>query len=456
MRKSRLSSHELLQRLLSSGSLGPRDLALYHALLLNDDEREVLRGTVTLLERLCELGQFRCLDRSQLNGATQLRYRDLRSLDTVSVTLPPALPEPQTPVELRSEEAKAEKAPAETAQLLEPPRALSRDLLAAIAAASRRVDLAGALDRLYELLRGAVGCDRVAVFMSRGLSASPAGALSELEDVYRWPEQERLTPDHLRVRVEEEGRYLSVPDIRTDSRTARYLPKSGTGSLVVAPLKAEAYVYGILEVTSERTGAFGPDDLEVIEYIGEFAGGLIKRRLEVEELIFVDHTSQIHNRRYFEEQLTREIERCKRTANSLALLVADLDDFKAVNDTLGHAAGDSVLRQIGRILTENARQVDIVARYGGEEFAVILPDVTRESAVVVAERIRSAVETHRFITGMSDDPTRDLTISIGGAMYPLDAKSRAELIDRADRVALYEAKRRGKNRIIFWKDTQPQ
>ncbi len=463
MRKARLSPFQMLDRLIPVESLDSEGLLIYRNLSVADDENAVREGIVHLLDRLCILGRVQRLSRVDGDGVTRLKYRDLVTLDTIGIALPrveertsapkgpapaTALPTPDPGIE-----------PAEAAQVMPEAPAersvrLNDAVLEAIAASSRRIDLAGALDHLYDLLRESVDFDRIAVFKSRGLSNSQAGTLSELDEVYRWPDEERLSPNHLKTLVEAEGRMVHIPDITSDERFGRHFAKNLGGSLLVAPLKAEAYVYGVLEIWSERSGSFDEADLGIVEFVGEFAGGLIKRRLEVEELIFIDHTSQIHNRRYFEEQLTREIERCKRTGNSLALLVADLDDFKQVNDTLGHAAGDSVLRQVAQILSDNARQVDIVARYGGEEFVVILPDITGESAVAVAERIRSAVESHRFITGMPDDPTRGLTISIGCALYPLDAKSRADLIDKADRVALYEAKRAGKNRIVFWKDTQ--
>jgi diguanylate cyclase (GGDEF)-like protein len=99
--------------------------------------------------------------------------------------------------------------------------------------------------------------------------------------------------------------------------------------------------------------------------------------------------------------------------------------------------------------------VDIVARYGGEEFAVILPDATRDAAKTAADRMLWTVSRHRFATGSDGTPWWSLTISVGGALYPDDAKSRAELIDRADRVALYAAKRSGKNRVVLWSDTAP-
>ncbi len=473
MKKTKLSTFEVLDSLIPVGSLDRDGLALYRSLAASRDDSEVRAGVVRLLEDLCDAGRLARLSRSEVDGETRLRYRDLESLDTIAISLPREAEEPArgtggapdaAPTETETAGTEMEQAsepPVEATDRVETPDRIETTLpgitpaiLEAVAAASRRIDLAGALDHLYDLLHEVVGYDKIAIYKSKGLSNSPAGVLTELEEVYRWSEDYRVCPNVLKSRIEEEGHTVHLPNIPNSDRYARYFPKGLGGSLLVAPLKAEGYVYGVLELWRQLPDAYDQNDVAVVGFVSEFASGLIKRRLEIEELIFVDHTSQIHNRRYFDEQLTREIARCKRSNNSLALLVADLDDFKKVNDTLGHAAGDSVLRQVARIFSENARQVDIVARYGGEEFVVILPDVTRESAAAVAERIRSAIESHRFITGLADDPTRELTISIGGALYPLDAESRADLIDKADRLALYEAKRAGKNRIVFWKDIQ--
>jgi diguanylate cyclase (GGDEF)-like protein len=461
MRRSRITSRELLERLVPVDSLDGEGLALYRSLMACDDEAEVLRGIAVLLERLSGMGYLRRLSRRQTNGVTQATYRNLATLDTIRIALPSQAGWPATaggPGQRatdgngRDKEADGPQSGAQEAGgQIDGPRVLPRPIMDAVAASSRRIDLAGAVNYLHELLEGTVGCDRGAIFMSKGLSNSSPGRLSELEDVFRWSEREMMSPSELRTRVEETGKTAHIPDLSA-GRYSRHLPEGTTGSLLVAPLRAEAYVYGVLEVWSRRPRAFSSDDVAIVDFVAEFMGGLIKRRLEVEELIFVDQTSQIHNRRYFDEQLVREIERCRRTGNPMALLIGDIDDFKQVNDTMGHAAGDSVLRQVGRILTENARQLDIVARYGGEEFAVILPSVTRGTALAVAERMRSTVARHRFITGTDVRPTCDLTISFGGALHPLDAKSKTDLIDKADRIALYEAKRQGKNRVVFWHD----
>ncbi len=461
MRRAKITSRELLERLIPVDDLDDDGLALYRSLVSSSDERCVLHGAAVLLERLCGLGYLRRISRRQMDGTVRTTYRNLTTLDTIRITVPPGTDGEVHPggqsepvAHGTGHDTRAERA-AETAgegrEGAEVARVLPRSIMDVVAASSRRIDLAGAVNYLYEFLDETVGCDRRAIFMSKGLSNSSAGRLSELEDVFRWSEREMIAPAKLRAEVEETGKAASITDLAKD-RHSRYLPEGTTGALVVAPLRAEAYVYGVLEVWSQRPVAFSGEDVAIIDFVAEFVGGLIKRRLEVEELIFIDQTSQIHNRRYFDEQLVREIERCRRTGNPMALLIGDIDDFKQVNDTMGHAAGDSILRQVGRILAENARQLDIVARYGGEEFAVILPSVTRGTALAVAERMRSTVARHRFITGMEARPSCELTVSFGGALYPLDAKSRTDLIDKADRIALYEAKRQGKNRVVFWHD----
>ncbi len=415
------------------------------------------------MEHLCELGYMRRIEQVQRNGRTHLKYRDLTTLDTFSLITSAerqtGTTAPAPPISMADHRPADEHLEAPDRTELRRPFNLSvpRAILDVVAASSRRIDLAGPFSYLYELLRETIGYDRIALFLSDSLLNSQANTLSELEGIAQWAEEEQFCPKHLKQDVEDSARLLVVADLSTDARFSRTVPKGAYGSIIVAPLTAEAYVYGTLEVWSREPDAFSDDDAALVEFVGEFAGGLIKRRLEVDELIFMDQTTQIHNRRYFDEQLDREMERSKRSGDAMALLIIDLDDFKLVNDTCGHAAGDSVLRQVGHVLMESARQVDIVARYGGEEFAVILPGVTRESAVIVAERIRGNVARHSFVAGSTDAACARIgrvTVSVGGALFPTDARSKSELMDRADRICLYEAKKQGKNRVIFWEEAQ--
>lgn len=157
-----------------------------------------------------------------------------------------------------------------------------------------------------------------------------------------------------------------------------------------------------------------------------------------------DFLTGLNNVRRFDIALNEAVGAAAQRGERLSLLMIDIDFFKSVNDTFGHKAGDDVLRELGKTLTEHCRSVDTVSRNGGEEFSVLLPDCAIERAQEVAERLRAAVEAHPFpIEGGS--PLR-ITISIGAAAYPDDAMQADELLRRADD-GLYRAKRTGRNRV---------
>jgi len=457
MRRAKLSYDELVHRLIPVRYLDETGLALYRRLAATRDPAERSLAAADLLDRLCELGYMKLTAREEVDGTVRSTYRNLVSLDTLVLSTPvvrPGHPSTTSATGLRGGAPDAETGELSgTEAASDDAGPIPWSILNTISASSRRVDLAGPLGYLSEFLDETLDPDHVKLRLSENLLTSQASSLVDIEEVIASADEETACPAELRKRVESEASALAVPDISSHPGFADRPPAWRRGSLIVAPLMAEAYVYGTLEVWSGKTSAFSPGDIATVSFVAEFAGGLIRRRLQIEELIFIDQTTQIHNRRYFDEQLTRELERSKRTAHPMALLMIDLDDFKQVNDTYGHAAGDSVLRQVGHVLLENARQVDIVARYGGEEFAVILPRITRETALTVAERMRSSVASHQFVTGIAGERLRGMTISVGGALYPLDANTKNELMDRADRVSLYEAKRGGKDRVVFWQDT---
>jgi len=160
-----------------------------------------------------------------------------------------------------------------------------------------------------------------------------------------------------------------------------------------------------------------------------------------EEAAFTDHLTGLANRRRFERQLAREIARTARYGHPFCLLMLDIDDFKRVNDTFGHAAGDEAIRRLAKALQEGIRGVDLAARMGGEEFAVLLTETAAARGLEVAERLRQAIKATE-IPGVGS-----ITVSIGVAESPSGAQTTRELLGCAD-AALYEAKREGRDRVM--------
>jgi diguanylate cyclase (GGDEF)-like protein len=163
------------------------------------------------------------------------------------------------------------------------------------------------------------------------------------------------------------------------------------------------------------------------------------------EQAITDPLTGLPNRRYMEEFLEAELGRIRRYGGECAVAMVDVDDFKHYNDSLGHLAGDEVLRMLAEAMQEDVRVSDVVARFGGEEFGIIMVNTGPEEAAEAAERLRRKVEERTF-PDEEIQPGGDLTVSVGYACCPRDGEAYRELIERADE-ALYDAKRRGKNRI---------
>jgi len=159
-----------------------------------------------------------------------------------------------------------------------------------------------------------------------------------------------------------------------------------------------------------------------------------------------DQLTGMLNRREFDRIMAEEAERSQRFGQPLALVMVDIDHFKAVNDTHGHPAGDAVLKEVAKILTAQLRTVDRVARFGGEEFALILVQTGRGAAGDVAQRVVEAVAANPVV--IQGGPTLSLTISAGVAVLPNDVSRIDLLVGAADR-SLYAAKRGGRNRVVL-------
>jgi len=163
-------------------------------------------------------------------------------------------------------------------------------------------------------------------------------------------------------------------------------------------------------------------------------------------LAVTDELTGLYNRRYFDRHLTLMLDKAREQHRDMAVMLIDMDFFKAVNDTYGHDTGDAVLREFALRLRRNIRGVDLACRYGGEEFVVLMPDTDYRQAQGVAERVRMAVAERSFEIASGRGLT--ITISVGLALNESQVDSPEALLKRAD-VALYRAKREGRNRVVF-------
>lgn len=186
----------------------------------------------------------------------------------------------------------------------------------------------------------------------------------------------------------------------------------------------------------------------------DMAERLQRAMQELEEQAITDPLTGLHNTLYLRELLPRELLRARRKGSPLAAIMIDVDHFRRVNDSLGHEAGDGVLRELGALFKKSIRGSDIACRYGGEEFAIILADATFDGARRRAEDIRAAVK--RLELSHGGKPIGGLTVSLGVALCPYHADQAITLLRKAD-AALYQAKSEGRDRVVVSDtDTAPQ
>ncbi len=218
-------------------------------------------------------------------------------------------------------------------------------------------------------------------------------------------------------------------------------------TVILLPLKAGGENFGCLALFTPGPVNMTKEQRQVLHSAANHLGLALKNALlyrEVKIKADYDGLTRIHSRQYFDERLAEELKRHQRYGYDLSLLLLDLDHFKAVNDTYGHQVGDTVLREVGKILQETLRSTDFASRYGGEEFTVILPHTDEDKAWQLAERLRDKVSKEIFTVG---GKTFRVTTSVGVASMGPDPVSRkTDLLRRADH-ALYLAKAKGRNQV---------
>jgi len=236
-----------------------------------------------------------------------------------------------------------------------------------------------------------------------------------------------------------------------------------TRGAVAVPIRIERTVCGVLELLNRKEGEYSDQDVKLLEIFGSYTSVFLENLLDARragEMARRDDLSGLYNDRFFHHRLSEDIIRSDVVDEEVTLLFLDLDNFKNVNDNLGHLAGSQVLKEFAFLLTQTVQAENVtMARYGGDEFVVILPGCGVEEGVEIAESICEALRRTTFLRGSfswSEGPVSlrsQLTVSIGVATYPVhlprqgSTDLKKNLLMRAADQALYEAKENGKDQV---------
>lgn len=257
-----------------------------------------------------------------------------------------------------------------------------------------------------------------------------------------------LTPDSLVSRACAQGLPMPLDDVDRMTKPISLFSDSDDawkrGSMAIVPLKLEDRVIGAIVIASPEREAIPQEEATNVGLLGAMAATSLEIVWEMEEVskrARTDPLTGLNNRRHFDELLGQMIKETDRFGDPVALIMADVDHFKNVNDTWGHDAGDEVLKSLAQTLRAGVREADICSRFGGEEFAVVLPKTTLQGAAELADRLRKQVEEKPIRVGGEEIA---VTISCGVACYPDGVITKEALFAAADR-ALYEAKSAGRN-----------
>ena len=305
------------------------------------------------------------------------------------------------------------------------------------------LDLEQLLARVCELIQGAFRVSHVSLF------------LREDHDLVLRAHHGTLTPS-----IPEGGRFPASAEpwvsILASSTTAMETDLCGapsntkffaeSASRMCIPLVSFGQTLGVLALDSAQPDAFRDGDLQSLESVADICATAIQNAHYVErvkQLAYLDGLTGIFNRRFFEMRIMEEIERARRYGTGMAVIMADIDQFKRLNDEFGHVLGDEVLRQVSSLFHQQVRKIDVVCRYGGEEFGILLTQTNAKQAMKIAEKLRKMVESWLF-----PGVPRTVTISAGAAAFPEQGTSRDELVRAADS-GLYAAKQAGRNKVCM-------
>src|SRR6476619_3098177 len=232
------------------------------------------------------------------------------------------------------------------------------------------------------------------------------------------------------------GDKLIVPNVRTEKRFTKRiddLTQMETHSIICVPLKSKLRVLGVIQLVNVEMKSFSHEEEFFLQALCDYAAIAIENARSVEkiqELTITDDCTGLYNARHLYKTLEQEVYRSSRFGYEFSVLFIDLDHFKQVNDTHGHLIGSKLLAEIGYLIKAQLRLIDFAFRYGGDEFVVLLPQTSKDQALVVAKRLRDALRASAFCR--EEGLNLNVRASIGVATYPHDARTAHDVIRQAD------------------------
>ncbi|HEY8669857.1 MAG TPA: sensor domain-containing diguanylate cyclase [Terriglobales bacterium] len=246
------------------------------------------------------------------------------------------------------------------------------------------------------------------------------------------------------------GEIVIVPDVRTDQRFAKRIDEMTqweTESIICIPLKSKLRVLGVIQLVNVDMKHFGDQESFFLQSLCDYAAIAIENARSVEkiqELTITDDCTGLYNARHLYKTLETEVYRSSRFGYEFSVVFIDLDHFKQVNDTHGHLIGSKLLSEIGYLIKAQLRLIDFAFRYGGDEFVILLPQTSKDSAEVVARRLRDSMRASCFCK--EEGLNLNIRASIGLATFPHDAKTPHDIIRQADGM-MYEVKNTTRDNI---------
>ena len=430
MTRMPIGFRELLEQVLPLDRLPPPERLRVLEALKNGIPREVEAAALATMERLADRGALRRLSSSE-EAPHQVRYQDTQSAAVIRVDLP--RPTENDGILLYPRAILPTRAPADLGQVRQLLHWEDVGILSDPRSSQARALLH---EHLGEAGRELLGTEDLHLF------AVPDSAADQLE--------KPLDAELAAEAIARPSVLFYCPDCARSARLARHAGRGARALALLAVTSTDQEPIGILEVRSSRAAPFEAEDLARMALLADFCATVLERAARLEKLVFVDGMTGVYNRSYFELQARNEMARALRENASLALCIADIDDFKAVNTAYGYEAANAVLTQVAATLKSGVRPFDTVARWGGEEFAVLLtPPVQPEDVITISERLRGAVERLQLHVEGLDRRFYEVrvTVSMGVALFPDHGDSPQELW-RAANQALLVAKRPPKNRVV--------